>query len=140
MIDKAALLRFVVARDGAPYLHQGRGPVGFDCVGLVLAALEDQGVVVNAPSNYGRYPTGRVLLDAIEQAGLVHRITSPGFEPADILLFTMEPRLGPQHMAVYLENNQFMHAVSTSQFVRRGSLGHYWMDRLTHKYRWNDVD
>jgi cell wall-associated NlpC family hydrolase len=140
MIDKAALLRFVVARDGAPFLHQGRGPVGFDCVGLVLAALEDQGVVVDAPRNYGRYPTGRVLLDTIEKAGLVHRVTSSELEAADVLLFTMSPELGPQHMAVYIGENQFMHAVSTSQFVRRGSLGHYWLDRLTHTYRWNDVD
>lgn len=41
---------------GVKWKHQGRSRAGVDCVGLVIIALHDCGIPINARANYGRTP------------------------------------------------------------------------------------
>lgn len=135
-MDKDKLIAFVESKEGFPFIHQGRGPAGYDCVGLVLCGLADQGIIVDAPANYGRNPSYNLLLEEIERSGLVEQVPLSPLEKADLLVFTMDNAQGPQHVAVYIGQDQFIHAVSTSELIRYGSLGNFWRHRLTQVYRW----
>ena len=41
---------------GRPWRHRGRGPDWLDCVGLVVIALEANGIAVADRERYGRVP------------------------------------------------------------------------------------
>jgi cell wall-associated NlpC family hydrolase len=51
---------------GTPFLHQGRNRRGLDCIGLVIAALTQVGVIYyEEPPTYTRLPRGGSLLDPL---------------------------------------------------------------------------
>jgi hypothetical protein len=70
---------------GTPWRHLGRSTTGLDCIGLVLLAAREVGLVLPDPAPYEREPQGTRLLDGI----LAHaaRVASPA--PGDVLLFRM---------------------------------------------------
>ncbi len=120
-----------------PYQHQGRGPGGFDCIGLVIAALHEQGIACAAPADYQRRPTGDSLIRGIEASGLFS-LRAQGTTPqaGDVLVFKIVEN--PQHVGVALDGGRFVHATWTGGKVRLAHLGSYWRTRLVKIYRWHE--
>lgn len=55
-VAAAELIAAARALIGKPYKHQGRGPSGFDCIGLILNIAQPRGLLARAPghADYGR--------------------------------------------------------------------------------------
>lgn len=139
-IDTAKVVAFAKSKIDMPYLHQGRTDAGYDCVGLLVAALIDQGAVENVTPEYGRLPEGESLIKAIDDSCMVDK-----FDPAtekmregDILIFRINK--DPQHVGLYIGNGRFLHACYAGRCIRQGRLGAFWLDRLTHIYRWKNIN
>ena len=133
-MDVTRLIKYVKEHEGAPYVHQGRGEGGYDCVGLIDCALKDHGIAVAVPANYTRYPTGDRLTRAIEDSGLVYPREMPDPEAGDLLLFRLQSE--PHHVGIYMGEGQFIHATITGDQVRLAHLGSYWKARLFKCYGW----
>lgn len=135
-IDNQKVIEFAKSKLDMPYLHQGRTDAGYDCVGLLVAALADQGAIDNVPPDYGRLPEGESLIKAIDESNTADKFDpeTTELEDGDILIFRILK--DPQHVGLYIGNNRFIHACYAGQCIRQGRLGVYWRDRLTHIYRW----
>ena len=133
-MDVNLLVAFAKSKLDEPFVHQGRGVGGYDCIGLVLCGLAEQGVEVEAPVDYGTYPTGTKLLARIEESGLVFARDTLEPKPGDLLVFKIHDN--PQHVGLSLGDGQFIHATSASKFVRLAHLGPYWKNNLIKCYGW----
>jgi cell wall-associated NlpC family hydrolase len=87
---------------GVPYRHLGRTPErGLDCVGLVLRAFQEAGLLLEvAPASYGRRPEGHRLVAELARHG--RRLATVEARPADVLAFAGSERL-PCHLALVTE-------------------------------------
>lgn len=70
---------------GVRWRHLGRARSGVDCIGLVLLAARDCGVILPDPAPYERVPSGPRLLTGI----MAHADRVAQAEPGDVLLFRM---------------------------------------------------
>lgn len=107
-----------LAQLGRPYRYGGdTPPQGFDCSGLVQYAI--------AQAGFDHIPRTVAL-----QYRAAHRIALDALRPGDILFFHFS-RTHPTHDAIYIGNNQFVHAPSRGGEVRRASLDNpYWRRHL----------
>lgn len=121
---------------GAPFHHQGRTPAGMDCAGLVVAALAEQGIVLDVPANYAPSAAGALLREQLDACSLLrerpaHEFTRPG----DLLLFRVRRGHMPQHLAVATDSGRMVHA-TPSHGVQEVTLSALWLDRLVAQYGW----
>ncbi len=81
----------------APYLHQGRGVGGFDCLGLLLQVARDVGQDFSAwdRTDYGWRPEPQPLMAALEQ----HLLPCAQPAPGDVALFRLQGN--PQHLGIF---------------------------------------
>jgi cell wall-associated NlpC family hydrolase len=86
---------------GVPYRYGGRGPEGFDCSGLVHYAYQQAGIAV--PRTSGAQLSASTPIDF------------PDAGPGDLLFFRHRGKVS--HVAIYLGNDQFVHAPSTGKTV-----------------------
>lgn len=89
---------------GVKWRHLGRDPKrGLDCVGLVLRAAQDCGLLteVSYPS-YGRRPEGHRLTREI--ARHADAVPMAKMRPGDVFIFSGDERL-PCHLAIVTEIN-----------------------------------
>lgn len=70
---------------GVRWRHLGRARTGVDCIGLVLLAARDCGVMLPDPAPYEREPQGPRLVHGILQHAARVRVPRDG----DVLLFRM---------------------------------------------------
>lgn len=131
MIPRAAWVDTLLGYEGTPYAHQGRLPgVGLDCIGPVICAAREHGIVKPEfdVSDYGPRPDGSLqpYLDT-------HLVRKPRAELGlgDVVLNAF--RLGPpQHIAVIVGELWgdwvMLHANSTIGKVMR--------ERLPYNRRW----
>lgn len=124
-ITRAAFIEVVESYIGTPVAHRGRVPhVGLDCVGLIIAACRELGMVIPEPSPYGRLPDADTL-----RAGLRPYCTEmPGTMrvPGDILQVYAGRQ--PRHVVVYTGQNEcgqhiVVHAWGKNSRVQRALLG-----------------
>ncbi len=108
--DKAA--RTAQAMIGRPYKFKGDTPEGFDCSGLVRYNYLSAGM--NVPHST------RALRNSTRSIGLRNA------RKGDLIFFNEKG--GPySHVGIYEGNNQFVHAPSTGERVRKDSLlDPYW--------------
>lgn len=121
-----------------PFHHQGRSLAGVDCAGLVLLALEQQGIDIEAPADYAPSAAGALLRLQLDRCGLLRE--RPGHEdpqPGDLLLFRVRRGHMPQHLAVLTEPGRMIHATPLAG-VREVTLSPIWADRLVAHYGWCD--
>ncbi|MEN8170025.1 MAG: C40 family peptidase [Pseudomonadota bacterium] len=101
---------------GKPYRYGGASPRGFDCSGLVYYAYHKAGYKVPRTSQQ-QYRNSLPVKQAQMREG-------------DLLFFRIEGKVS--HVGVYLGNNMFIHAPSSSKRVTIASLDSpYWKPRLT---------
>jgi murein DD-endopeptidase len=86
---------------GVPYRYGGFTPKGFDCSGLVYYSYQKAGLTVPRTS--------------AEQFKTANPVDLDDVRPGDLLFFAR--RRSVDHVAIYLGNNQFVHAPSTGKRV-----------------------
>lgn len=82
---------------GVKWKHQGRSAFGIDCVGLLVAAYRDAGIIVEDVRNYERTPDGEQLVCLLKKYCVMLSPKAP-LQVADIIAI----RHGslPQHVAI----------------------------------------
>lgn len=113
---------------GTPFLHQGRGGVGVDCIGLVSAAARDKGIDIASligvtdELSYGRAPSP-ALLEATRRTCKQLREPIPGAA----LLFKMPKAVYPHHFALFTDKGTIIHAeAARSKNVVEQTYGQTW--------------
>lgn len=96
---------------GVPYKWGGTTPRGFDCSGLVQYVYRDVGV--NLPRTSGN------------QALKGSAVSLSSIEVGDLIFFSIR-RGVISHVAIYVGNNQFLHAPSKGKTVCTESLDNPW--------------
>jgi len=88
------------ALTGTRWQHQGRSERGVDCVGLLILAAEEAGIIIEAERNYRRTPNDGRLAYLLDK----YCVRLPKAEPAqagDIIAIRHEAE--PQHVAIVTE-------------------------------------
>ena len=84
-----------------PYVHQHRSKGhAVDCAGLVIGVARELGLV--APdfdiTGYSRAPDGETLIVLCDK--FMKRLRPSELQPGDVLVYSFQPRKGPQHMGI----------------------------------------
>lgn len=110
---------------GKPYVWGGgnfEGPTGggFDCSGLVLYAAYEASV-------------GRIRLPHYsgDQIHAGQGIAWPDKRPGDLIFFSYPGAGSPHHVAIYVGGDRILHAPSTGDVVRYGSIGEFRGELMT---------
>ena len=115
------------------WLHQGTIPeTGFDCIGVVRYAAEQQGVVLpegfaNEFEHYGRPPDGQRFLSIMRK--WLTEISIEETLPGD--LFVIYIRRNPCHLAVKMENGMVAEAFESMD----GSVSRFLIRELDPRHR-----
>lgn len=122
---KDRFVRAALAYIGAPYRHQGRNRNGLDCVGLVVCALHDAGLLTDEqfaeiPRDYPGDPRGWDLVQALRKYTRRLRAISDARE-GDIL--TVRYSAEPQHLAIVIRPTDWgpyiVHAIRSGGVCRQ---------------------
>lgn len=101
-------VRYAESKIGAPYRWGAAGPDAFDCSGLVQWSYRQVGVTLK-----------RTTYDQATQGKPVSRSQ---LRPGDLVFFYS----GPSHVALYVGDNQIIHAPGSGKTVQIVSMsGHY---------------
>ncbi len=120
--DRSRIVRTAVAQIGKPYLYGGSSPAGFDCSGLVIYSYRAGG--------FGELPHSAAALE--ERA---HAIPFAELKPGDLLFF-LHRQGKPNHVGIYIGDEQFVHAPSGGKQVEKVGFDHvYWGKRVKHAGR-----
>ena len=114
---------------GVPFEHCGRSLHGVDCVGLILAAARDCGLMDLEVRGYSRHVDPAVLRGYLER--FCDRVGG-ALDPADVLLFKVMGQA--QHVGLYTEEGKFIHAYESAGKVVEHSLDSKWRQRLIAVY------
>jgi hypothetical protein len=116
---------------GAPYLHQGRGRKGIDCVGLLIEVCKDMGHPVDAPHAYSSMPQGHQLLTPCDA-----QLWKPARQvpiPGDLCVYWGWHPSEPQHFAFIGEISgrlTVIHSFSKFQKVVEQSYNRIWVQKF----------
>ena len=100
---------------GKPYVWGATGPNAYDCSGLVQYAYSQAG------KNVGR--------TTYQQAGAGQHISVSQAQAGDILMW------GDYHDAIYVGNNQYVHAPQPGQNVTQASISSYFMPDYANRMK-----
>ena len=110
------MISFASKQLGKPYVYATEGPSSFDCSGFIYYVLKYMGV-----------RTTRYSADGFSKVESWVKITDRGaLVPGDILFFTSDGGSRINHTGIYIGNNQFIHASSSSACVRISTLTEYY--------------
>jgi cell wall-associated NlpC family hydrolase len=116
LADNGDLIREALRNRGTPYVWGGSSRGGFDCSGFVLYVYrKKRGIML--PHH------------AADQARLGVAVAREELQPGDLVFFTGTYRRGISHVAIYIGNNQIVHAASHMGNVRIDSLTGYYARR-----------
>ena len=119
----------VKSYEGVPYKFSGTSRSGIDCSGLIYKGLRATG-----------YNGERLNAQSLAQSGnLIADKNS--LRAGDLVCFTITPGANKlvQHIAIYVGNNQFLHAPSSGKKVSYSDLNdpYYWRDKFLFGVRFN---
>ena len=116
----AAAASLAASLVGKPYVYGASGPSGFDCSGLMYYIYKQLGYSIARGSSSQYYQSG-------------YFVSTDALQPGDLVFF-FDPRydssggtLPTTHVGMYVGNNQFIHAATTSYRVQYDTLfgGYY---------------
>lgn len=114
---------------GVRFHHQGRGPNGLDCAGLVVRAYADCGVQLADARGYSRTPHAGMLAEQLKQS--FRQVQEP--QPGDVLLMAFAGE--PQHLAIYA-GRTVIHSYERAGGVVEHRYALVWQARVRGVYRY----
>ena len=108
-VDK--LLKAANSVMGAPYVWAGQSPSGFDCSGFIHFTYDEAGMNTSRTSTDGYFNRS-------------HYIDEP--QVGDLVFFKGTYRAGISHMGIYVGNNEFIHAGSSTGVTKTSLDNPYW--------------
>lgn len=108
-VDK--LLKAANSVMGTPYVWAGQTPSGFDCSGFIHFAYDQAGMNTSRTSTDGYFNRS-------------HYIDEP--QVGDLVFFKGTYRAGISHMGIYVGNNEFIHAGSSTGVTKTSLDNPYW--------------
>jgi hypothetical protein len=134
---------------GAPYVHQGRGPRDFDCIGLSLYCALVAGLISreefdSVPADYPARPQGAELVKTLRSL-LVRLPDGAAAQAADLMLIQYHDE--PQHLLLVtratIAGPEVVHAVPHEGVSRPFRCDQLWLRgrgaKLTAVYRWKSL-
>jgi len=123
---------------GTPFKHQGRVPGhGLDCVGIVVVAGRELGLINEDDVCYPRVPDGERLERQLRSC--FEEVPVSESQAGDILVFWINKRTrAPQHVAVVTDYG-IVHAHSGNGKVVEHALTDRWRRRIVRAYRFPGV-
>lgn len=132
---------------GTPFRHQGRGPGGIDCIGLVARVARDlalvDGDVIDAierrHSGYGTEPSGGRLQRLLDDYMLPVAPADRQIGDVALMRFVREP----QHVAILDRDGGrwlIIHAYQRVGACVRHGLDRAWAARIVRLYRFRGID
>ena len=117
---------------GKGFAPGGRGPLTFDCYGVVKAVLERNGIP--APD----YPS---VEDAGVNASLIFAAMEAGWEKvripeANCVVLLRMDRLEGTHVGVMVDESRFLHALQKTGVCVESVRSELWKRRIIGFYRW----
>ena len=130
--------------NGAPYRHLGRSPLGVDCLGVLVCAAHDLGLIPREVDRreYSRNVADYTLVEEIEASGYLERLPQwTDARPGDVLLQKFHKRLPASHVLIVTKfDGQYwtvLHASRASKRVEEVRLAH--PERCFAAYRMKGV-
>src|SRR5690554_1723474 len=107
---------------GAPYQYGGTTAQGFDCSGFITTAYRES--------------LGQTLPRTTSKMLSYGDVVHPGdVEPGDIVFFRIAGK--DQHAGIYMGDNRFIHASTSSGVIMSNLNGYYWKDRFSGARRFD---
>ncbi|MBQ0746852.1 MAG: C40 family peptidase [Marinobacter sp.] len=121
--EKAAKLWQAFERyQGTPYQYGGTTARGFDCSGFITTAYRE--------SLGQKLP--RTTSQMLRHGDVVH---PDDVKPGDIVFFRIAGK--DQHAGIYMGDNRFIHASTSSGVIMSELNGYYWKDRFSGARRFD---
>ena len=111
------IVKIAAQYKGTPYKWSGTTPDGFDCSGFTSYVYKKAGMTIPRTTSL--------------QYGSGQSVNRSDLQKGDLVFFMQWPVIGfilpPNHVGIYIGNNQFIHAPSSGGSVRYDSLNNsYW--------------
>jgi cell wall-associated NlpC family hydrolase len=117
---------------GKAFAPSGRGPLSFDCYGVVKCVLERNGIPAPDYPSADDAGTNAALILAAMEAGW-EQVRVP--EANCVVLFRMDQRAGT-HVAVMVDGAKFLHALEKTGVCVEDVRSELWKRRVLGYYRW----
>lgn len=133
---KSEIVAAALALVGTPFHAQGRMPgVGLDCIGTVGCVAVAVDFEFEDETAYPMTPTGE-LQPALEK--YLVRVDGD-FDVGNVLLMAW-PGMPPHHVAIYIGNNEIVHAYNKAGKVVKQSYTKFWRAKTVAAYRFPGVE
>jgi cell wall-associated NlpC family hydrolase len=119
-VPSSDLITYAKSFIGTPYVWGGTTPSGFDCSGFLMYVYKNQGI--NIPRTVSDIWSVGNSVDSLQVGDLV---------------FFETYKKGPSHAGIYLGNQQFLHAGSSSGVTISDMTINYWSTRYLGAKRIN---
>lgn len=116
-----------------PFKHQGRlKNKGLDCCGLVVCVAKECEIYTGGDrKDYSRIPDGHMMLENLREHLI--EVDLKDIQPGDVLLMKFENE--PQHVAIYMPNNEIIHSYATLGKVTKHQYSQDWKDKTIAAFR-----
>ncbi|MEH7451577.1 C40 family peptidase [Gottfriedia acidiceleris] len=112
--DVQSLITLSKKYSGVPYIWGGETPSGFDCSGFISYVFKESGLSLPRTNVAGYWYNSSNLK------------TVDDFQPGDLIFFQNTYTYGPSHMGIVINDNEFIHASSSSGVTISKINNSYW--------------
>ena len=127
LVTAAQLINEARGLVGVPWIHQGRGMKGVDCIGFISLAFHRAGIDlpvilgVKDRRDYTRDPSPALVMLVEKHC---ERVSAP--VPGSLILFQFNTEAHPRHFAIYTYDRTIIHACAKhGSVIEHGYRGHW---------------